>query len=144
MFQALLEAEKALEKGEVPVGAVVVCNGKIVGRGHNQSEQLNDATAHAEMIAITAAMNKIGNKFLSECDIYVTLEPCLMCAGALKLARIRNLFIGAMEPKFGACGSLYNVAEDSRYNHKINVYFGLYENESKKLLKDFFSKKRKN
>ncbi len=143
MYQALTEAEKALEAGEVPVGAVVVCNDKIVGRGYNQTETLKDATAHAEMIALTAAMNHIGEKYLTECDVYVTLEPCLMCTGALKLARVRNLFIGAMEPKFGACGSLYNVAEDGKYNHKLNVYFGLYETESENLLREFFKTVRK-
>ncbi len=142
MYQALLEAEEAFEKGEVPVGAVVVRDGKIIGRGHNQSETLNDATAHAEMIAITAAMNHLNDKFLTDCDIYVTLEPCLMCTGALKLARVRGLYIGAMEPKYGACGSLYNVGEDDKYNHKLKIYFGLYEKESKNLLKEFFEKKR--
>ena len=142
MFQALLEAEKALEEDEVPVGAVVVCENKIVGRGHNQTETLNDATAHAEMIAITSAMNSLKRKFLTDCDIYVTVEPCLMCAGALKLARINSLYIGAMEPKFGACGSLYNIAEDDKYNHKIKTFFGLYEKEAQNLLKQFFEKKR--
>jgi len=144
MYQALLEAENALEKGEVPVGAVVVKDGTIIGRGYNQTETLKDATAHAEMIALTAAMNRLNDKFLTDCDIYVTLEPCLMCTGALKLARIRNIYIGAMEPKFGACGSVYNVAEDEKYNHKPNVFFGIYENESKNLLKEFFSDKRNN
>jgi len=144
MYQALIEAEIALKKDEVPVGAVVVHNGEIIGRGHNQTESLKDATAHAEMIAITAAMNKLGKKYLVSCDIYVTLEPCIMCTGALKLAKIENVYIGAMEPKFGACGSIYNIAEDDKYNHKLKVYFGLYEEESKNLLNRFFSVKRKN
>ncbi len=142
MFQALLLAEQALHEDEIPIGAVVVKNGQIIGRGYNQVERLHDATAHAEILAITAAMNNIKDKFLTDCDIYVTIEPCLMCAGAIKLARIKNLFIGAQEPKFGACGSLYNVIEDDKYNHKVNLHTGIYEEESKNLMQEFFNKKR--
>lgn len=142
MYAALQEAEKSLETDDIPVGAVVVYKNRIIGRGYNQSELLNDATAHAEMLAITAASNHLKSKILSECDLYVTLEPCLMCSGAILLTRIRNLFIGAFEPKFGACGSVYNVLEDNKYNHKINVYSGIYAEESKNLLKEFFVKIR--
>jgi tRNA(adenine34) deaminase len=138
MFAALQEAEKALEENEVPVGAVVVKDNKIIGRGYNQVERLKDATAHAEMIAITAAANHISNWRLIECSIYVTLEPCVMCTGALLASRIKNLYFSIFDPKFGACGSVYNLAEDGKTNHKINVYSGIYAEESKKLLQDFF------
>ena len=144
MFAALQEAENALEEEEVPVGAVVVLKNRIIGRGYNQVEKLRDATAHAEMIAITAASNHIGNWRLSECDIYITLEPCIMCTGAMLSARIKNIFFASFDPKFGACGSLYNLAEEGKYNHKINVYSGIYAAESENLLKSFFAIKRKN
>jgi len=140
MFAALQEAEKALEENEVPVGAVVVKENKIIGRGYNQVERLKDATAHAEMIAITSAANHIGNWRLSECSIYVTLEPCVMCTGALLASRIKELYFAIFDPKFGACGSVYNLAEDGKTNHKINVYSGIYAEESKKLLEEFFNK----
>ncbi len=139
MFAALQEAEKALGENEVPVGAVVVKENKIVGRGYNQIERLKDATAHAEMIAITAAANHLGNWRLSECSIYVTLEPCVMCTGALLSSRIKELYFSIFDPKFGACGSIYNLADDGKTNHKIKVYSGIYAEESKKLLQDFFS-----
>jgi tRNA(adenine34) deaminase len=138
MFAALQEAEKALEENEVPVGAVVVKDNRIIGRGYNQVERLKDATAHAEMIALTAAANHIGNWRLSECSIYVTLEPCIMCTGALLVSRIKELYFSIFDSKFGACSSVYNLAEDGKTNHKINVYSGIYSEESKKLLQDFF------
>ena len=143
MFTALQEAEKALEENEVPVGAVVVKENKIIGRGYNQVERLKDATAHAEMIALTAAANHIGNWRLSDCSIYVTLEPCIMCTGALLASRIKELYFSIFDPKFGACGSIYNLAEDGKTNHKINVYSGIYAEESKKLLEEFFNKLKK-
>ena len=142
MYAALQEAETALEKEEVPIGAVVVYNNRIIGKGHNQTEMLNDPTAHAEMIAITAACNHIKSKFLEECDLYVTLEPCVMCTGSILLARIKNLYFGTFEPKFGACGSLYNIAADNKFNHKPDIYSGIYAEESSEMLKRFFSKKR--
>jgi tRNA(adenine34) deaminase len=140
MFAALQEAEKAFDENEVPVGAVVVKDRKIIGRGYNQIEKLKDATAHAEMIAITAAANHLGNWRLSECSIYVTLEPCVMCTGALLASRIKELFFSVFDPKSGACGSVYNLAEDGKTNHKINVYSGIYSEESTKLLQEFFNK----
>jgi len=140
MYAALQEAEKALDDLEVPVGAVVVRNNKIIGRGYNQVEKLKDATAHAEMIALTAASNHIDNWRLNECSVYVTLEPCIMCTGALLSSRISELYFAAFDPKFGACGSLYNLAEDGKTNHKIKVFSGIYMDESKKLLKEFFTK----
>ena len=142
MYSALQEADQALLEDEVPVGAVIVFKNKIIGRGYNQIEKLKDATAHAEMLAVTAASNFLGNWRLNECDIYVTLEPCVMCAGALLTSRIRNIFFAAFDPKFGACGSIYNIAEEGKYNHKISVFTGIYELESKQLLKSFFQKKR--
>lgn len=142
MFAALQEAEVALEKNEVPIGAVVVYNNKIIGKGFNQTETLNDATAHAEMIALTAASNHLQTKILEECDLYVTLEPCVMCTGAILLSRIKNLYFGTFEPKFGACGSLYNIPSDNKYNHTIKIYSGIYAEESKALLKNFFKTKR--
>lgn len=142
MFAALQEAENAAEKNEVPIGAVVVYNNKIIGKGFNQTETLNDATAHAEMLALTAASNHLQTKILEECDLYVTLEPCVMCTGAILLSRIKNLYFGTFEPKFGACGSLYNIPADNKYNHSINIYSGIYAEESKSLLKKFFKTKR--
>jgi len=142
MYSALQEAEKALDTNEVPVGAIVVYGNKIIGRGYNQSEMLRDSTAHAEMLAITAASNYLQSKFLDECDLYVTVEPCLMCAGAILLSRIRNLYFGAFEPKFGACGSLYNVIESGKYNHQPKVFSSIYSEEAKSLMEHFFAKKR--
>ncbi|MCL4551354.1 MAG: nucleoside deaminase [Bacteroidetes bacterium] len=142
MYAALSEAEKALELNEVPIGAVVVHDNKIIGRGFNQTEMLNDSTAHAEMLAITAASNHLQSKLLDECDIYITAEPCLMCSGAILLSRIKNLYFATFEPKFGACGSLFNVIEANKYNHKPNVYSGIYSDESKQLLEKFFQSKR--
>jgi len=142
MYAALQEAEKALENDEVPIGAIVVHKNKIIGRGFNQTEKLKDPTAHAEMIAITAAANNLKSKFLEECDLYVTVEPCVMCAGAILLARIRNIYFGAFEPKFGACGSLFNIIESGKYNHKPNLFSGIYSDESKSLLENYFQRKR--
>lgn len=142
MFSALSEAETALEENEVPIGAVVVHNNRIIGRGHNQVERLKDSTAHAEMIALTAASNHLGNKFLEECDLYVTVEPCVMCTGAIILSKVRSVYFGAFEPKFGACGSMYNIVQSEKNNHKPNVYSGIYADESKGLLEEFFKKIR--
>ena len=142
MYAALQEAEKAFENNEVPVGAVVVNNNRIIGRGYNQVERLKDPTAHAEMIAITAAANNLGEWRLSGCDLYVTLEPCIMCTGALLASRMRNVFFSTFDSKFGACGSIYNLAEEGKFNHKLNLFSGLYSSESEKMLKDFFIKMR--
>lgn len=143
MYSALQEAEQAMEKEEVPVGAVVVFQNKIIGRGYNQTEKLKDATAHAEMIALTSAANYLGDWRLNECDLFVTLEPCLMCTGAMLNSRINNLYFGAFDSKFGACGSLYNIPNEKKINHVTNVYSGIYSEESKSLLKQFFDMKRK-
>ncbi|NJD22071.1 MAG: nucleoside deaminase [Melioribacter sp.] len=142
MYAALQEAEKAAESNEVPIGAVVVHQNKIIGRGFNQVEMLKDSTAHAEMLAITAASNHLQSKFLEQCDLYVTLEPCVMCCGAILLSRINNIFFGIHEPKFGASGSLFNILESGKYNHKPNVFSGIYADESKLLIENFFLRKR--
>lgn len=142
MYSALQEAEKALEENEIPIGAVIVYKEKIIGKGYNQTEKLKDATAHAEMIAITSAANFLQDWRLNECDLYVTAEPCIMCTGAILLSRIKNIYFGTYEPKFGACGSLFNLIESNKYNHKPNVYSGIYADESKALLEKFFKSKR--
>ena len=142
MFAALQEAERALEENEVPVGAVVVKNNRIIGRGYNQVEKLRDATAHAEMIALTAASSHLDNWRLNECDIYVTLEPCIMCTGAMLASRINRLYFSAFDAKFGACGSLYNLAEEGLSNHRIEVISGVYSEESQGLMTQFFNKLR--
>lgn len=142
MYAALADAEKAFEANEVPVGAVVVHQNKIIGRGFNQIEMLKDSTAHAEMLAIAAASNHLQSKILDECDIYITSEPCLMCSGAILLSHIKNIYFAAFEPKFGACGSVFNIIESNKYNHKPNVFSGIYADESKQLLERFFQSKR--
>jgi tRNA(adenine34) deaminase len=139
MTVALREAKRAFENDEVPVGAVIVHNNKIIAKGSNQIEMLKDPTAHAEMIAITSASSHLNNWRLNECDIYVTLEPCIMCTGALIAARIRTIYFSVFDTKFGACGSVHNLAEGSKSNHKINVYSGLMMEESKSLLYHFFN-----
>ena len=144
MSEALKEAQKAFEEDEVPVGSVIVHDGRIIARGHNQIERLKDPTAHAEIIAITSAANYLGTKWLNEASLYVTIEPCSMCAGAMVLARIKNLYFGASDPKTGACGSVIDIANHKKLNHRIKVTKGILETDCSSLLKDFFSKKRKN
>ncbi len=142
MKQALREAEIAFEQDEVPVGAVVVHEGKVIGRGHNQIERLQDPTAHAEMIALTAAANHLHSRRLEGCALYVTLEPCPMCAGAIVLSRIPTLVFAAFDPKAGACGTLYNIVNDKRLNHTLHVVSGVCDRESEELLKGFFGRVR--
>ncbi len=138
MQYALKEAEEAYRKGEVPVGAVVVQENTIIGRGHNSVETLNDPTAHAEMLAITAAAETLQSWRLNEARLYVTLEPCNMCAGAAVLARLQQIVFGAWDPKAGACGTLSNVTQDSRLNHQVEIIPGVMESECSELLKRFF------
>jgi tRNA(adenine34) deaminase len=142
MQHALNEARAAAKSGEVPVGAVVVYNDRIIGRGSNGCERLQDPTAHAEMIAITAATETLGSWRLENCDIYVTLEPCPMCIGACLNARIRSVYFGATEPKAGACGSVINLAAIETYNHMLQVEGGILADESSALLKAFFKQLR--
>lgn len=142
MREAIKEARKCLLLDEVPVGAVVVRNGKIVGRGHNLRETLKDATAHAEIIAIKEACKTLGGWRLIDCEIYVTLEPCVMCAGALVNSRIKRVVFGAYDKRFGACGTLYNIPCDEKLNHRLEVIGGVLEDECSQMLSDFFKKKR--
>jgi len=144
MDQALREAGKAAERGEVPVGAIVVREGLIIGKGANQTEMLQDPTAHAEMIALTAAAGHLGRKWLEGCAMYVTLEPCPMCAGAIVLARLPLLVFGAYDPKAGACSSLYTITNDTRLNHRVHTTGGVGAEKSTELLRRFFLGKRKN
>ncbi len=138
MYKAILEAEKAAGNDDVPVGAIIVRDGKIIGRGYNQVEKKGDSLAHAELIAIRQAIKKTGHKHLLDCTMYITLEPCSMCAGAIVLARIPRLVIGAKDPKTGACGSVMNIVQDDRLNHRCEITRGILETECSKLLKDFF------
>lgn len=142
MSEALKEAIQAQEEDEVPVGCVIIYEHKIIARAHNQVECLKDPTAHAEMLAITSATNFLGSKWLSQASLYVTIEPCSMCAGALVLSRIKEIVYGARDPKTGACGSIINIANDKKLNHRIKVRKGILEEQCGFLLKDFFKKKR--
>lgn len=138
MTQALALAEQAASLGEVPVGAVVVLDGQVVGRGFNRREVDHDPLSHAELLAIAEASRHLQRWRLSDATLYVTLEPCTMCAGALIQARLKRLVFGAMDPKAGAVGSLYDVLKDERHNHRVEVVGGVLEAESSRLLKDFF------
>ena len=143
MREALKQAAAAAEAGEVPVGAVIVQNGRILGRAHNQVEQLRDATAHAEMIALTQASEAVGNWRLSGCVIYVTMEPCPMCAGALVLSRVSKIVYGADDPIAGACGTVFNIAAEPKLNHRIPVVKGILAEECGSRVREFFRERRK-
>jgi len=142
MHEALKEAKQALQKEEVPVGAVVVHENRIIGRGHNQVELLQDPTAHAEMIALTAATNALGKKWLVDATMYVTIEPCTMCAGAMIMARLNRLVYGASEVKTGAHSSLFNLLDDPRINHRIEVVPGILRDECAYYMSAFFEEMR--
>lgn len=137
MREALLEAKASLAEGEIPIGAVVVCKGRIIGRGHNMTERLNDPTAHAEMIAITAATEAIGGKYLTDCTLYVTVEPCPMCAGAVNWAQISRIVYGASDPKRGS-----TLFSPSLFHPKTEVAGGVLADECGTLMKEFFKEKR--
>jgi len=139
---ALKEARNAFSKNEVPVGAVVVHGGAVIGKGFNQTEMMNDPTAHAEMIALTAAASSLNSKWLKGCTLYVTLEPCPMCAGAIVLSRIPAIVFGCYDPKMGACGTLFSITDDERLNHRVHTIGGVRDAECGELLKEFFRKKR--
>ncbi len=143
MREALCEAAKAAEAGEVPVGAVVVLDGVIIARAHNMVETGKRATAHAEMLALEEAQERVGAKWLAGATVYVTLEPCSMCAGAMVLARIERLVYGASDPKTGACGSVLDVACNERLNHRIAVASGVLGEECGEQLRAFFRERRK-
>lgn len=138
MREALRQAEIAYEEGEIPVGAVVVCQGKIIAKAYNQTERLNDVTAHAEMLAITSAANHLGGKYLQECTLYVTLEPCAMCAGALNWSQVDHIVYALADEKRG-----FNSVNSNMLHPKTKIKSGLMATESKKLVDDFFSKMRK-
>lgn len=142
MAEAIREAAKAGEDGDVPVGCVVVHQGEVISRGHNQVELLKDPTAHAEMIAITSACERLGSKWLLDASVYVTIEPCSMCSGALVLARVKNLVYGAADPKTGGCGSVFNIIHNTRLNHRVHVTKGVLEEQCAELVSEFFRKKR--
>ena len=137
MKEALREAQCAAAEDEVPIGAVVVCRGRVIAKGHNMTERLNDPTAHAEMIAITAATEAMGGKYLNDCTIYVTVEPCPMCAGGIINSRIETVRYGAKDDKAGACGSVLNLFEE-RFNHHPRIYRGPMEAECEEQLQEFF------
>jgi tRNA(adenine34) deaminase len=137
MKEALKEASKAFDEEEIPIGAVVVCNNRIIGRGYNQTEKLKDVTAHAEMIAITSAANHLGSKYLTDCDLYVTIEPCVMCAGALYWAQFRKVVFGAPDPKRG-----YSRISEEILHPKTELLKGILHKEAEELMKKFFLKLR--
>ncbi|HHW94916.1 MAG TPA: nucleoside deaminase [Mogibacterium sp.] len=142
MMEAIREAEKAALLDEVPVGAVIVKDGKIIASAHNRVELDNNSSAHAEMIAIADAEAELGSKWLNGATVYVTLEPCCMCAGSMVLARISRLVIGAKDPKSGACGSVVNIVNNKNLNHRIEVTTGVLEEECSRQLTEFFRQKR--
>jgi len=142
MLEALKQAEEAAASGEVPVGAVIVKDGRILAADRNRREELNDATAHAEILLLRQAGSLLGGWRLSGCTLYVTLEPCPMCTGALVLARLRRLVFGTPDPKAGAVVSLYDIARDRRLNHRLKVSGGVMQEQCSALLRDFFRQKR--
>lgn len=143
MKLALKEAKKAYDKEEVPVGAVIIKNGEVIAKAHNLKEMKKDTTNHAELLAIKKASKKLNSWRLIDCEMYVTLEPCSMCAGALIQSRIKKVYIGAMDYKTGACGSVLNLLKDYPFNHEVEVETGVMQEECENILKDFFKKLRK-
>ena len=142
MLQALEQAKKAALENEVPVGCVIVYQDKIISKAYNKRNQTNNALDHAELIAIKKACKKLNTWILEDASIYITLEPCLMCSGAILQSRIKNLYFGAYEPKFGAAGSIINVFEEEKFNHHVNVQGGILEKECSDILKSFFQNMR--
>lgn len=142
MSLAMVQARLALEEDEVPVGAVLVRRGELLGKGHNQTKTLADPTAHAEILAISAACQRLGSERLDDCDVFTTLEPCPMCASALVLSRIKRLYYAAVDPRMGGCGSILDIPRDGRMGHKIEVYRFGDERECVDLLQEFYRRKR--
>ncbi|MGN1310106.1 MAG: tRNA adenosine(34) deaminase TadA [Clostridia bacterium] len=142
MLEALKEAKKAYEKEEIPVGAVIVKDGKIIAKAHNLREKKQSAIAHAEILAIEKANKKLNSWRLVDCDMYVTLEPCTMCMGAIISSRIKNLYIGALDSKTGACGSFVDLSQ-YKFNHTVNIFKGILQDKCEYILKDFFKELRK-
>lgn len=143
MKEAIKEAKKAYEKLEIPVGCVIVKDGKVISRGHNLKETKLDTTKHAEIIAIQKASKKLKSWRLLDCEMYVTLEPCSMCSGAIINSRIKKVYIGALDEKTGACGSVLNLLQDYKFNHKVEIEKGILQEECECVLKDFFKMLRK-
>ena len=143
MKEALKEAKKAYDKLEVPVGCVIVKDGEIIARAHNQKETKLDTTKHAEIMAIQKASKKIESWRLLDCEMYITLEPCPMCAGAIINSRIKKIYIGTLDPKTGAAGSVLNLFKDYKFNHNVEIETGILEDECETILKDFFKMLRK-
>ena len=143
MKEALKQAKKAEEILEVPVGAVIVKDNKIIARAYNQKETKNDSTKHAEIIAIQKACKKLDSWRLIDCEMYVTLEPCSMCAGAIIQSRLKKVYIGAMDEKTGSCGSVFNMFEDYKFNHHVETEYDVCKDECENILKEFFKKLRK-
>ncbi|HRP02485.1 MAG TPA: nucleoside deaminase [Candidatus Kapabacteria bacterium] len=139
---ALKEAEKSLAYGDVPIGAIITNNGRVIGRGHNKVEKKNNSILHAELIAINSAIKKIGYKHLLNCEMYITLEPCSMCAGAIILSRIKKIYIASKDAKSGAGGSILNILQNKQLNHRCDVEYGLLENDSSEKIKNFFKELR--
>ena len=142
MREALKEASKAYKEDEIPVGCVIVKDGKIIARAHNRKVNKNNTLYHAELIAIDKASKKLDSWRLTGCEMYVTLEPCPMCAGALINSRMSKLYIGTKDPKAGACGSVLNLLSDYKFNHKVEVEYGILQKECEKILKEFFKELR--
>jgi tRNA(adenine34) deaminase len=142
MSEAIKLAEQAYNEDEVPVGSIVIHESRIIGKGYNQVEKLNDATAHAEMLSISAASSTLESKYLSECTLYVTLEPCPMCASAAVWAKAGRIVFGASDAKYGACGSVFNLAQNNSLNHNINIIQGVMEKRCEELLTSYFQQKR--
>ncbi|WP_161979700.1 tRNA adenosine(34) deaminase TadA [Streptococcus sp. S784/96/1] len=142
MQEAIKEAQKSLEKEEIPIGCVIVKDGQIISRGHNAREERNQAIMHAEIMAITEANQKVGNWRLLDCTLFVTIEPCVMCSGAIGLARIPNVIYGAKNAKFGGAGSLYDILTDERLNHRVTVETGILEKECAAIMQTFFRTRR--
>ena len=142
MKMALKEAKKAYNELEIPVGAIIVKDGVIIAKAHNEKEKRKDSTKHAEILAIQRACKKLNTWRLYDCDMYVTLEPCSMCAGALIQSRMRKVYIGTMDEKTGSCGSVLNLLEDYKFNHVVSYEYGICKDECEKILKDFFKELR--
>ncbi|MEX0639317.1 MAG: tRNA adenosine(34) deaminase TadA [Balneolaceae bacterium] len=142
MLKALRLAEQAAREGEIPVGAIIIRDNQLIGKGYNQTELLNDPTAHAEMLAISAACNTIGEKYLNGCTLYVTLEPCPMCAGAIMWSKIDRIVFGLPDERAGACGTLFNISNNKKLNHRSEVIQGVLEEDCRDLLQIFFKNRR--
>ncbi len=142
MREALEEAKKAFDLEEVPIGAVVVCDGRVIARGHNLRENLKDPTAHAEILAMRKAAEYLGGWRLHRCELYVTIEPCPMCAGAMVQARLKSVVFGAKDERAGCCGSVYNILQEPKFNHRVEIVSDVLAEECRQLMSEFFKKKR--